>query len=114
MWKSTNERIATVSPDGLVTAHNRGTCKIYASVRGKLLFCTLNINEGICGDVNISGDVSLVDAVWLGKYITGCINLNQASIINADCFPDEKINTDDLLSLLSYLAQKTEALPCEV
>lgn len=110
-WKTTDNNIATVTQDGLVIAKNVGKCKIYASVRGKLLICTINVKDGICGDVNIDNNVSLIDAVWLGKYITGSINLNQASLNNSDCFADEAINVNDLMSLLSYLTMKAEYLP---
>lgn len=112
-WKTTNANIATVTQDGLVTAHSKGTCRIYASVRGKLLVCTINVKDGICGDVNIDDNVSLIDAVWLGKYLTGSLSLNQASLNNSDCFADDSINPNDLLSLLSYLAQRTDVLPQE-
>ncbi len=110
-WKSTDESIATVSSDGLITAKAIGSCRIYTVIRGKILVCSIAVKEGICGDVDISGNVSLLDAVWLNKYLTGCIRLNQASIYNADCNTDGDVNSDDLLSLLKYLVQVTDKLP---
>lgn len=114
VWKTTDESVASISQDGLVTANGVGSCRVYTLVRGKLLVCTIIVKDGICGDVNISGEVSLIDAVWLAKYIAGGIRLNQASLYNADCCPDEEINGDDFIALLSYLAQKTDVLPYEV
>lgn len=110
-WKSTDESVASISQDGVVTTNSVGSCRVYTIVRGKILFCNIKVVNGICGDVNISGNVSLSDAVWLGKYLSGSTRLNQASLINADCYQDGSVTADDLLVLLSYLAMKTNSLP---
>lgn len=112
-WKTTNEKIASVSQNGLITANSTGTCRVYTTVRGKVLVCNVTVKDGICGDVDISGKISLIDAVWLGKYISGSIKFNQASINNADCYQDGIITGDDIVALLAYLSEKINVLPLE-
>ncbi|MDE6021833.1 MAG: hypothetical protein K2H01_12655 [Ruminococcus sp.] len=112
-WKTTNENIASVSQNGLITANSTGTCRVYTTVRGKVLVCNVTVKDGICGDVDISGKISLIDAVWLGKYISGGIKFNQASVNNADCYRDGIITGDDIVALLAYLSEKINVLPLE-
>jgi hypothetical protein len=110
-WRSTNDAIASVSDSGMVMANGAGRCRIYAIVRGKILTCEVNVVDGICGDLDLSGNVSLIDVVWLNKYLSGELQLCQASLINADCFADDTINTQDAITLLQYLVAAQDSLP---
>ena len=110
-WKTLDEDIASISDTGLITANSAGTCKVYAMVRGKILFCSVTVQDGICGDVNMDSKVSLVDAVWLSKGICGKLYLNPASKNNADCCEDGALGAKDILTLLRYLAALEETLP---
>ena len=110
-WQSTDEEIASVSENGMVTANGVGTCKIYALVRGKLLFCNVSVIEGLCGDVDLNNDVSLIDAVWLNKYLAKKLELNPVSLNNADCFADGTITAEDVRELLRYLVMLADDLP---
>ena len=66
-WNSTNAGVASISENGIITAHTPGTARIYTLIRGKLLYCNVTVLDGLCGDVNLDERVSLVDAVCLNK-----------------------------------------------
>ncbi|MBQ8514878.1 MAG: hypothetical protein IJ496_05715 [Ruminococcus sp.] len=110
-WKTTDESIATISENGTITAKATGSCRVYTIVRGKILFCNVTVVEGLCGDINLDEDVSLIDAVLLNKYLAGALSLNEASLSNADCYDDGQINTLDSVTLLEYLVMLVESLP---
>ena len=44
-WKSTNTEIATITANGVITAHKKGTCKIKASYNGKKYYCTVKVKK---------------------------------------------------------------------
>lgn len=44
-WKTSNANIATVSKKGLITAKNKGKCKITATVSGKKVSCNVTVTD---------------------------------------------------------------------
>lgn len=42
-WRTSNNRIATISQNGVVTARKAGTCTIYATIEGKTVSCTVTV-----------------------------------------------------------------------
>lgn len=42
-WRTSNNRVATISQSGLVTARKPGTCTIYATIEGKTVSCTVTV-----------------------------------------------------------------------
>lgn len=113
-WNSTNAGVASISENGIITAHTPGTARIYTLIRGKLLYCNVTVLDGLCGDVNLDERVSLVDAVCLNKYNVGIVALNNTALYNADCLDDNTINADDAVVLLKHLADLIEVLPYTV
>ena len=67
--------------------------------------------EGGDGDVNIDGSRSMLDIVYLNKYIAGIIQLNEQQIIHADTFKDSEINAKDSTALMKLLAGQIKVLP---
>ncbi|MDE6021361.1 MAG: glycoside hydrolase family 9 protein [Ruminococcus sp.] len=65
----------------------------------------------IYGDTNLDKSVSVVDLVYLNKYIVSIIKFNKQQINNADCFKDGTINASDASALLEFLAQRVDSLP---
>ena len=63
------------------------------------------------GDVNLDGKVSLVDVVYLNKYIAQTLNLNQQQLLNADCCNEGRINASDATSLLEFVIETIKSLP---
>lgn len=63
------------------------------------------------GDVNIDDSISLLDVIYLNKYLASIIQFNDAQIANADCVKDAVINVSDATTLLKYTIDKIDSLP---
>ena len=65
------------------------------------------------GDVNLDGLVSLVDVVYLNKYLANSITLNDQAMKNANCCTDAegKLNAADTTVLLKYIVEIVKELP---
>lgn len=73
---------------------------------------TNNINiNALYGDLNLDETVSMVDIVYLNKYIAGIIQFNAQQMANADCVLDGNINSGDSQALLKYMVNKLASLP---
>ncbi|MBQ8514052.1 MAG: glycoside hydrolase [Ruminococcus sp.] len=63
------------------------------------------------GDTNLDGKVSLVDVVYLNKYIAQTVNFTSTAVANADCVEDNKVNSADATALLEFVIEVIDALP---
>lgn len=63
------------------------------------------------GDLNLDGSISVVDIVYLNKYIAGIIKFNGQQTANGNCFKDNAVDYNDAGALLEFLAQKIDSLP---
>lgn len=71
-------------------------------------------DDPLYGDVDCSGDVKIADAVLLARYLAeDKVTVTAQGKVNADCFADGKgaLNSDDVASLLKYLAGSAKTLP---
>lgn len=66
------------------------------------------------GDINLDGDVSLLDVVTLNKYIAGAVSLGDAALNNSSCCDDGVINGLDVTALLKYVVEAIDFLPITV
>ena len=71
------------------------------------------IDDGLIGDTNLDGKVSLVDVVYLNKYIAGSMNFNDQQMYNAQCVADAegRINSADATALLEFVIELVTSLP---
>ncbi|MBQ8687181.1 MAG: glycoside hydrolase [Ruminococcus sp.] len=69
------------------------------------------ITADLYGDVNQDGTVTLLDAVYLNKYLAKVLDLNKYALANAACCNDGVINSADNLALLKYIVRLVEKLP---
>ncbi|MBQ7003590.1 MAG: cellulase family glycosylhydrolase [Oscillospiraceae bacterium] len=71
-----------------------------------------NVEAGLCGDVNLDGEVSIVDVVMLNKYLLGTEQLDdqQQSNANAD-LSDPTLAPSDSLTILKHLVDLIPELP---
>jgi uncharacterized protein YjdB len=83
----------------------------YAS-ENNLRFRALDV---LYGDVDLSGEVELVDVVLLNRYLTGYDeqSLNTRQLLAAECYEDGKLNGKDSVEILRYLVELTDSLPEE-
>ncbi len=91
---STTSIVSTADP---VTASTTETTKIHAV---------------LLGDINLDGNVDLVDAVLLNKKVADIVSFNEQQTANADCYMmDGEINGQDAISLLKFLTHIIDSLP---
>ena len=65
------------------------------------------------GDVNLDNEVTMIDIVYLNKYLAGVIQFNAQQLANADCCRDKNIDTSDSNVLLKFMVHKIDSLPFE-
>ena len=67
------------------------------------------------GDVNVNGQVTIVDVVLLNKAIAGKVTLSEQAFLNADCGNvDQVLDEHDLNALMQYLVGYVQQLPGEM
>ncbi len=67
------------------------------------------------GDVNVNGQVTIVDVVLLNKAIAGKVTLDEQAFLNADCGNvDQVLDEHDLNALMQYLVGYVQQLPGEM
>ena len=67
----------------------------------------------LIGDTNLDGTVSMIDVIYLNKYLAGVIKFNDQQMANAECAADGQINSGDTMALLKYLVHKVDSLPVQ-
>ncbi len=65
------------------------------------------------GDLNLDDSISMLDLVYLNKYIANVLTLEPTQLANADCYDDgtKAINANDATALMNRLAQSISSLP---
>lgn len=64
-----------------------------------------------CGDINLDGNVDLLDVIYLNKYASSIIQLMDAQKIVADCDGDGNVTDADVTTLMEYLMFQIPSLP---
>lgn len=104
-WTSSDEHVATVNADGLVTGVQAGTAVITATTdSGASASCRVTVKAAGFGDANGDGIVDIRDALVILQYSAGWnVTLN---IQNADVNEDGLIGLSDALQILTdYMGQ---------
>ena len=65
------------------------------------------------GDVNLDGNVDILDAVFLNKYLATLIQFSDAQIANADCCQDGVLNDQDTTALMQFIILLIDDLPVQ-
>jgi len=64
------------------------------------------------GDLNLDNTISMIDIVYLNKYIAGVSTLNEQQEKNANCYAaDTEINAQDSTALMNRISQAIDSLP---
>ncbi len=64
-----------------------------------------------CGDLNVDGNVNLLDAVYMNKYTAKVVDLSDAQKAAADCNGDGDVNDVDATTLIEFLILQIPSLP---
>ena len=66
------------------------------------------------GDINLDDSISMIDLVYLNKYLASSMKLNEQQLANAQChISDLEINGKDATALMQRLADQIPSLPVE-
>ena len=98
---TTTTETTTTTTDTTTTTSGTGTSDT-GSVPGDVLY----------GDTNLDGTLSMIDIVYLNKFISGAMELNDQQLANAQCYiSDPEINGRDANALMQRLAEQIKVLP---
>ncbi len=115
-WLSDNTGVVTVSSNGLLTPVANGVATIYATCNGDIQLTKVIVEipdpaDGLCGDVNQDGYVSIVDVIQINKAVLGSETLNAEQQTLADAYQDGTVTSKDSLTILKHLVSLIETLP---
>mgnify|MGYP001385190815 CR=1 FL=1 len=128
-FESADKSVADVDADGNVTGIGEGSTTITVTdpdgnkvtvtvtVKAKDVTTTTSGTEEFndkIGDCNLDGKVTMVDIVYLSKYLVGSIKFNEQQMRNAQCKTDADVDANDATALLMFLAEKIDKLPVVV
>lgn len=103
-WTSSNEKVAVIDSNGVITALKEGTTTISAKVGPKTATCTLTVS-GQLGDVDGDKDITAYDAY---KALEGSVNItlgvsvDEQTILRSDVNKNEKLEAEDAYKILQY------------
>lgn len=103
VWSSSDDSVAVVDQNGVVTAKGVGKVMITALVESLDLMDTCEVSVvPTCGDVNVDGKVNVSDIVLIVNIILNGGNIQQKNIDNQNkvCNDDIKITVDDLMDTM--------------
>ncbi len=114
VWTSSDESVATVDGDGIVTTHSVGEAIITAQsndISGVSAKCRVTVSK-LVGDSNGDGIVDVSDAVNIANYILG-LDTTDFSYEAADVNGDGRVTISDITSMIALIATQTYGAPSE-
>lgn len=109
MWISSDDNVATVDADGLVTGVYAGEATIYAVAKdgsGVEASCVVTIKAKVSGDADGDDILTIADIVIIAKKVVG-IETEGALLENMDMDGDGTITSTDVTLAVYYLNQQT-------
>lgn len=105
MWISSDDNVATVSADGVVTGISAGEATIHAVAKdgsNKEATCVVTIKAKVSGDADGDDLLTIADIVIIAKKVVG-IETEGAQLENMDMDRDGKITSTDVTLAVYYL-----------
>ena len=115
-WSSSDENVATVRADGMVTAVAPGTAVIKAVSHAdptKLVTCTVTVvaaDAVVRGDVNGDDAVTVVDALMTLQAAAQTLSLEGVPWLAADVDNDSAVTAADALTILQFVTRRLATL----
>ncbi len=100
-----------VDPSGTTTSKTTTSGTETTTTTTTTTVTTAQPGEKLIGDTNLDGKVSMVDLVYMNKYLAKQITFNAQQEINAECAADGVLNGSDANALLRFLVVKIDSLP---
>lgn len=103
-WSSSNEKIATVDENGLITTHSVGSVIITVESNNAKATVDLTVTEPeyLLGDTNLDNKIDYNDAVVILQADSNSIKLTEAQIKAANVNGDNIVNYNDAVQILRY------------
>ncbi len=116
---STETTVTTTTTTASTATSTESTTKTTASTAGTTATTASTtattakppVGATMTGDVNLDDAVSMIDLVYLNKYLAKTIDLNEVQMANAECLVDGNITTADTMALLRFLVEMIPAIP---
>ena len=116
-WNSSDETIATIDKNGIITAINEGevTITIKTTHGTAETTCAITVTKPplALGDVDGNGGINTADALAVLKYVANLIDLDDNAKKLADVNGDNKVNTSDALDILKKIANLIDKFEAE-
>lgn len=115
-WQSSDETIAAVDENGLVTFHSEGDAEITAEYRGTVYTCAVTLQSYLRGDVNGDGVVDTKDSMlalraWNDVYVLyEPMPLTAIQFRAADVDENGELTLSDTMAILRYFSQSLTGL----
>lgn len=100
IWTTSNYSVVSVDDDGNITAKESGSAIITVSSGSVYTKITINVPSYSKGDINMDGEIGLVDVIKLLKIYLGVDNGTSEELEIGDMNSDGEINLIDVISLL--------------
>jgi hypothetical protein len=110
----------SATSNGAVVVTAAGTTATTTTPVGGTTTTTTNTTGSVAsgdvlyGDTNLDGTVSILDVIYLSKYLAKAIQFNDQQMTNADVVADGNINAADATALLQYIVRLVKELPQQV
>lgn len=69
--------------------------------------------DGKYGDTNLDGEISMIDLVYMNKYLASSMKFNDEQMKVADCYKDGEITSADATALIQFIAEQIDSIPVE-
>lgn len=112
IWHSTDEKVASVSETGVITAVGKGVTTImvqalYGNASG-VIEIQVNDKEDILGDVDQNGTIDYFDAMAVLQYDAELTDLTEDQLLAGDVNHDGSVDSFDAVKILQYDAELIE------
>ncbi|MGN0630333.1 MAG: dockerin type I repeat-containing protein, partial [Ruminococcus sp.] len=109
--ETTTTETTTVSESTTTTQTTTGESVTTTETETSTTTETVPVGDVKYGDVNLDDSISVLDVIYLNKYLAKILKLNDQQMANADCCNDTVINSTDASILLRYTIKKIDSLP---
>ena len=103
-YRSSDDRIITTDSNGMVRGNKRGTATVTVSCGGVSAEIPITVGAPEVGDVDGDGEITILDATLIQRYLAGIQTLDEQALKMADADRDGAVTILDAAAIQRYLA----------